>query len=168
MIFITVGSQKFPFDRLLEKTDALVADGTIREPVFAQTGSSAYRPQHYEWSAFLGHDEFMEKEKSADLVLTHGGTGSIVSALKLGCKVVAVPRRQKYGEHVNDHQIQIVRAFAEAGYLEPCYDLADLGSCLARAREKTYQPYRSNNSTFVGDLDSYLRSVAEERGKESF
>ena len=47
MIFITLGSQKFQFDRLLKEVDRLIADGVIQEKVFAQIGASEYLPQNY-------------------------------------------------------------------------------------------------------------------------
>ena len=36
MIFITLGSQKFQFNRLLKKVDDLIESGVIKEEVFAQ------------------------------------------------------------------------------------------------------------------------------------
>ena len=82
MIFITVGSQKFQFDRLLKSVDDLVERGIITEDVFAQTGYSTYIPQHYPAKAFLDRDEFAQKEALADIVITHGGTGAIIGAVK--------------------------------------------------------------------------------------
>lgn len=86
MILIAVGSQKFPFDRLIKEIDRLVETGVIKEPVFGQIGASTYEPLHYEYKRFLGQTEFKEKLKEADLIITHGGTGVITNAVKAGKK----------------------------------------------------------------------------------
>ena len=61
MIFVTVGSQKFAFDRLLIEVDRLIETGVIKESVFAQTGHSQYLPENYTYRAFLNQDELDEK-----------------------------------------------------------------------------------------------------------
>ena len=53
----------------------------------------------------------------ADYIITHGGVGTITDALKLGKKIIAVPRLSKYKEHVNDHQLQIIENFSEKGFI---------------------------------------------------
>ena len=53
----------------------------------------------------------------ADLVITHGGVGTIFSALKKNKKVIAIPRLEKYGEHINDHQIEICEELEKEGYI---------------------------------------------------
>ena len=108
MIFVTLGSQKFPFDRLLQELDRLIEAGVITEPVFAQTGYSTYEPKHFAFEAFLDRDSFGAKMQEADTVITHAGTGAIIGAVKAGKKVIAVPRLSRYGEHVDDHQTQII------------------------------------------------------------
>lgn len=82
MIFVTLGSQKFQFDRLLQAVDELKTD----EEIFAQIGYSNYEPQNYEYKKFLDRDEFENVMDKADIVITHGGTGAIIGAVKKGKK----------------------------------------------------------------------------------
>ncbi|MBT9012995.1 beta(1,3)galactosyltransferase EpsH, partial [Lactobacillus delbrueckii subsp. bulgaricus] len=103
MIFITLGSQKFQFDRLLKEIDKLVVAKKLNDEIFAQVGYSTYKPKHYQYKAFLDREEFAKWEGKADIVITHGGTGAIIGAVKKGKKVIAVPRLARYGEHVDDH-----------------------------------------------------------------
>lgn len=117
-----MGSQKFQFNRLLQAVDALVENGTITDRVLAQIGYSDYMPQHYEYKDFMDRDEFSSEMEQADIVITHGGTGVIIGALKKGKKVIAVPRLAKYGEHVDDHQLQIIGQFKELGLICSCKD----------------------------------------------
>ena len=111
MIFVTLGSQKFQFNRLLIEMDRLVVNGIIKEEVFAQIGYSDYKPKNYKFKKFLDRDEFINITDKCDKVITHGGTGAIVGAVKQGKKVIAVPRLKKYGEHVDDHQLQIITEY---------------------------------------------------------
>ena len=159
MIFITLGSQKFQFDRLLRAVDQLVADGAIEDQVFAQTGASDYLPLHYASQHYLDRDEFQSKISECNLVITHGGTGAIIGAVKKGKKVIAVPRLARYGEHVDDHQVQLVQAFAMMGIIEACYDTDLLGDAVNKALHTEYRPFVSNTATMIDSLDNYIHEV---------
>ena len=117
LIFVTVGSRNYPFDRLFKKLDELYEDGTLTEEMFAQTGTSTYKPKHYEYKDFISPEEFIEYINKADIVVSHGASGSIMKALNADKKVIAVTRLEKYGEHINDHQIQNNEAFADNHYV---------------------------------------------------
>lgn len=162
MVFVTVGSQKFQFDRLIKAVDELAQSGVINDSVFAQTGVCEYEPQFIDYKPFLDRETFQEKMTCAGLVITHAGTGAIIGALKAGKKVIAVPRLCKYEEHVDDHQCEIVQRFADMGLIEPCLDASNLASAYRRARERTYQPYESNTQRFLSDLRGYIDSIEAE------
>lgn len=138
MIFVTVGSRNYPFDRLFKKLDELYEDGTLTEEMFAQTGTSSYQPKHYAYKDFISQDEFLEKINMADIVISHGASGSIMKALNAGKKVITVTRLEKYGEHINDHQIQNNEAFSTNGYvLMADLELENLGECFQRIYQGT-------------------------------
>lgn len=126
MIFICVGSREHPFDRLLKKIDELIETKVIREDVFAQVGKSTYTPKNYKYSEFIADDLFEKYLKDARVVITHGGTGSIVKSLVRHKKVIAVTRLKKYGEHVDDHQKQIVNLFTKQGVLLGVEEMDDM------------------------------------------
>lgn len=133
MIFVTVGSRNYPFDRLFKKLDSLYEEGILTEPMFAQIGTSVYQPKHFAYKDFISQEEFLEKIKEASIVVSHGASGSIMKALNAGKKVIAVTRLEKYGEHINDHQIQNNVAFGSNGYVLVADDeLTDLGECFTR------------------------------------
>lgn len=138
MIFVTVGSRNYPFDRLFKKLDELYDEGVLADSLFAQTGTSTYKPRNYEYKDFISPDEFIEKIKEADIVVTHGASGSIMKALNAGKKVIAVTRLEKYGEHINDHQIQNNEAFGSNRYvLMADLELDDLGECFQKIYDQT-------------------------------
>lgn len=159
MIFITLGSQKFQFNRLLIAIDKLVETGMIKEKIFAQTGYSDYTPVNYEYKAFLDRNEFAQWEARADLIITHGGTGAIIGAVKNGKKVIAVPRRVEYGEHVDNHQCQIVRQFRDLDLICECDDCDKLKEAIKYCKSKNFKSYRSNTQAVISEIDKYIENI---------
>ncbi len=156
MIFITLGSQKFQFNRLLKAVDKLVENATITDKVFAQIGYSDYNPQNYQFTRFLDRDEFAKIIEEADIVITHGGTGSIMEAVKKGKKVIAIPRRMKYGEHIDDHQLQVVRQFKDLNLICECDDAEKISDALNLVKKSTYKKYVSNTPKIIDSIINFL------------
>ena len=154
MIFITLGSQKFQFNRLLKAVDKIGAD----EDIFAQIGYSDYKPQHYKYKEFLDRDEFENMMSKADIVITHGGTGAIIEAVKKGKKVIAVPRLKKYGEHVDDHQIQLIGQFRNLELIYACEDM-DLEKAIETVRKTEYKEYTSNTERIINSINNYIKKM---------
>lgn len=157
MIFITVGSQKFQFNRLLKKIDELIDKKIIKENVFAQIGVSDYKPRNYKYTKFMTQEDFSKNISAADMVITHAGTGVIVNSVKQGKKIVAIPRLSKYGEHVDDHQIQLIKEFEELNFIEPCYDIEDLEQVIKKAKVKKYDRYISNTDKIIKSINEYIK-----------
>ncbi len=156
MIFVTVGSQKFQFNRLLKAIDKLIEDKIIKEEVFAQIGVSDYKPKNYKYERFLTQDKFKKCIDMADIIITHAGTGIIVNAVKLEKKVIAIPRLRKYQEHVDDHQIQLINEFAELKFIEPCYEIKDLKKAYKNVKNKTYEKYISNTDKIIESIEEFI------------
>lgn len=157
MIFVTLGSQKFQFNRLLKAVDELQTD----EEIFAQIGYSDYKPQNYKYKEFLDREEFAAWEEKADIVITHGGTGAIIGAVKKGKKVIAIPRLAKYGEHVDDHQIQLIGQFRNLKLIYACMD-GDLQKALEVVKNTTYNEYKSNTDKIIKSLDEFIEGLSHE------
>jgi len=132
LIFVTVGSRKYPFNRLFEKLDSLYDEGILTDKMFAQIGTSTYKPRNFEYKDFISPEEFERRINEADIVVTHGASGSIMKALNAGKKVIAVTRLKKYGEHINDHQIQNNEAFAANNYVIAVYEMEELGEAFLK------------------------------------
>lgn len=137
LIFVTVGSRNYPFNRLFEALDKLYEDGVLTDEMFAQIGTSTYIPKHYEYKNFISPEEFIEKINEADIVVSHGASGSIMKALNAGKKVIAVTRLEKYGEHINDHQIQNNEAFESNRYVLAVYEMDELGEAFNKIYRQT-------------------------------
>lgn len=132
MIFVTVGSRNYPFDRLFKELDKLVDEGIIKEEIFAQIGTSNYKPKNFEFVKYVSPEEFIKKINESKFVITHGASGSIMKALNAGKKVIAVTRLEKYGEHINDHQIQNNEAFGSNGYVLPVFEMEELKNAIIK------------------------------------
>ncbi len=156
MIFVTVGSQKFQFNRLLKKIDELIEKKVITDKVFAQIGVSDYKPVNYEYVDFMTQEEFIKKLEECNLLITHAGTGVIVNAVKREKKVIATPRLAKFGEHVDDHQIQLIQQFDELNFIEPCYELDDLEKKLKEIDKKKFKKYISNTDEIIKSIKEFV------------
>lgn len=157
MIFITLGSQKFQFNRLLRAVDRLTASGDIDDEIFAQIGYSDYRPENYRFKEFLDRQEFSDMTDRADIVITHGGTGAIIGALKKKKKVIAVPRRAKNKEHVDDHQRQLVKEFGDLNLIYECDDCDQLGEALKKVKNMQFDSYQSNTEAYIASIEDFLK-----------
>ena len=156
MIFITLGSQKFQFNRLLKAIDDQIRDGKIVDEIFAQIGASDYKPKNYQFKDFLDRDEFAEIQGKAEIEITHGGTGAIIGAIKKGKKVIAVPRLSKYGEHVDDHQLQLVEQFKELDLICVCHNCDDIWIAIEEVKRTEYKVYQSNTSRIITSIESFI------------
>ncbi len=158
MIFVTVGSQKFQFNRLLQKIDELVTGGVLNEEIFAQIGCSDYKPINYKFKEYLNKDEFESAITNSEIVITHGGTATIIKAVKNGKKAIVVPRLAKYGEHVDDHQLQLLEQFSDMEIVCACEELDKLGERINTVRNMNFTRYHSNTKTIIDSIESYLES----------
>ncbi len=156
MIFITLGSQKFQFDRLLAAIDNLVESKKISDEIYAQIGYCTYKPKNFKYVEFMAQDDFREKLDKCDLVIAHGGTGAIITAVSLSKKVIAVPRLAIYQEHVDDHQIQLVEQFESAGIICGCYDVNELADKIMYTRTHEFTRFESNTSIIIDDIKEYI------------
>lgn len=131
MIFATVGSQE-PFDRLIRAIDEW-AKARGRSDVFAQIGNSTFRPRHIESTKFLEPCEFNRVIREATIIVAHAGMGSIISALEIGKPIVVMPRRGKFRETRNDHQIATAERFGAQGRVIVAHDQLDFPEKLDQA-----------------------------------
>lgn len=159
MIFICLGTQIYQFDRLLREVDVLIEKGEITQEVFAQAGSINYVPKNFSYSKFLSHDEFEEYINKADLIISHGGTGALIGASKLGKNIIAVPRLAKYHEHTDDHQLQIVSLLERQGYIRAVYDIKFLASAIKEALAFPIEKKYSRESNVIDLIERFIEGT---------
>lgn len=156
MILVTLGTQDKSFRRLLEAVDREIDLGHIKDEVIAQIGYTKYESKNMRLFDFIPTDEFERLIDECDLLITHGGVGSILSGVKRGKKVLVAPRLKKYKEHTNDHQKQITSEFHKQGYILEIKDTDNLSKTLEKAKKFTPKKYQSNTKNMVKLIENYI------------
>lgn len=145
MIFVTVGTHEQPFQRLVDMAERAAARS--REEFAGQSGHTTAPLQSLiPWRAFLPFEEMQRLYRSSRITVTHGGTGSVMTALQSGKMPVVVPRYAEFGEHVDDHQVQFVRTLAEKGLIIPVLRGDDLEDAIEEASRSSGPARLESNS----------------------
>lgn len=153
MIFLTVGTWRVGYNRLVKAVDELVSSGDITEEVIAQTGYGSYKPKHMTVMEFCSPTEFRGLISKARLVISHAGIGTIIETVQLRKPLIAVPRRRALGEVDNDHQFTTAKQLEAEGKILVSYEVSDLPAKLEEAR--TFVPAKSES------CEEILRAVKE-------
>lgn len=163
MIFVTVGTHEQPFNRLIKEVDRLVETSVIKDDVFIQTGYSTYEPQFCKWSSLISFDKMNELMETADIIITHGGPATFMSAIANGKKPIVVPRQEKYDEHVNDHQVDFAQQVKEK------YNSIEVVTEISKLRNYLNQDLKidgnesSNNNSFCTELRAIVKDMFKEK-----
>jgi UDP-N-acetylglucosamine transferase subunit ALG13 len=155
---VVLGTHELPFTRLLKAVEQQIEKGNIREEVIVQSGHTPYKSPHMKFIKFTSYEEMDRLYNQASYIITHGGTGSITSGLKKGKKMIAAPRLVKYGEHNDDHQLEIVNQFEATGHLIAWHDGQDLGAAIGKIH--SFQPARFQSGR--NDIISIIQNFIEE------
>lgn len=158
MIFLTVGTL-FPFDRLVRAVDDAVASGVVEQLVFAQIGKTNYEPKNIEYTAILENRNFDKKISDADYLISHAGIGTITMALELNKPLLVMPRRKKFKEHVNDHQVATARKFEQLGHILVAYDVEDLPDGIRKLKNFIPRKRKANPDAVADRIRQFLNSL---------
>ena len=156
MILVVLGTQDKGFPRLLEAVDKEIEKGTIKDKVVVQAGQTKYESKNMEIFDLLPLPEFEKTMDKADLIITHGGAGSILDAIKRGKKIIAAPRLAKYKEHHNDHQKQIIGEFAKQGYILELRDFNKLDKLIEKSKNFKPKKFESNTNNMIKLIEEYI------------
>ena len=159
MIFVTLGTNDESFERLLKAIDREIEKGTIKEKVIVQAGCTKYKSKNMKILDLVPRDEFDKMISECDLLITHGGVGSILTGINHGKKVIAVPRLAKYNEHGNDHQLQIVENFSKRKYILAVKDLNKLGKIIEKSKTFKPQKFVSNTQNIINIVENFIDSL---------
>lgn len=160
LILVTLGTQDKSFKRLLDAIQKQIDLGNIKERVVVQAGSTVYESKNMEIHSLIPINEFDKLVKECDILITHGGVGSIVSGIKNGKKVIAAARLAKFKEHTNDHQKQIIKEFVDMGYILELSDFDKLDEVLNKTKKFKIKKFESNTSNMINlvkeKIDSFF------------
>ena len=159
MILVLLGTQNNSFHRLLEEVEKNIKDGTIKEEVIVQAGYTKFQSHRMKIIDLMSKEQLEQFQDEADLIITHGGVGSIISSIEKGKKVIAVPRMHEYGEHVNNHQIDIVKNYNEQGYIIGIEKVEDLKHAIIKSKEFNSKEYKNNNEKMLKIIENYINNI---------
>ena len=159
MILITLGTQDKPFYRLLEAVQKQIDNKVIKDKVIVQAGISCnFKSKDMEIFDLIPLEEYDKLISECDVLITHGGVGSIIAGIKNNKKVIAAARLKKYGEHVNDHQLQIVENFTDSGYILSLSNFDELDKVLKNIKKFKPNKFKSNTNNFIKLLKKQIDS----------
>ncbi len=166
MIFVSLGTHERPFIRLVKEMDRLSCEGAIKERVVVQLGFTDYRfkSRKIESEKYMSQKKFDRTFRDAEIIITHGGSGNILDAISKGKPVIAVPRLSKFGEHVNDHQLQIVKEMEKMGNVFAVYDIEKLLETIRKAKAAGAKKVKRKMPEIFGIVEKALEKW--ERAKD--
>lgn len=156
MIFVTVGTQDKSFARLIKGIEQAVIEKKITDKVIVQAGNTKYESDVIEVLNYIPFEKFTDFMNKADIIITHGGVGSILNAIKLGKKVIAVPRLKEYNEHINDHQLQVIKKMTEQGYILSTQNVEEIPNKIKEIQNFKTKEYTSNTENFIKSFKKIL------------
>ena len=149
MIFVTVGSSSHGFDRILEVVDELKLEKEINDKIIAQIGNSRYKPKKIEMAfKFKSWKEVNELYKKADMIISHAGAGTIITALKYNKPIICIPRLKEFGEHTDNHQLEIANALEKKKKILVARNKNELLNCIKKVK-MGWKPKKELKSTKV-------------------
>ena len=159
MIFAMLGTTPCSFSRLAEELDRYSLEKS--EDILIQLGYTAYKPENLKFFRFGCRAKMLEIIKSAEIVVTHGGYGSIYDCLELKKRVIAAPRKKELHECYDPGlgQEELVRKLERENRIIALYEVGDLASAVQKAR------------TFTPNFDlknEVARFLAERFGQERY
>ncbi len=159
MILVLLGTQHNEFTRLIREVEDCIDNKIIKEQVIVQAGFTKYKSDKMEIFDMISKEELDKYTSKANLIITHGGVGSIIMALEKRKKVIAVPRLHEYGEHVNNHQRQIIKVFSEKNYLIGIQNVEDLPEALKEAENFEPTEYKNNNMKMINIIEDFIEKI---------
>lgn len=163
MIFVTVGTHEQPFDRLIKHVDYCCGEGRISGSVILQTGYTTYKPQHCKWAQFFSYEQMDSYMQSAEIIVTHGGPSSFLPAIRYGKIPIVVPRQKRFGEHINDHQLEFTKLIEERFHnIIVVENIEDLEIAIARSRRCLGEQKvcsKSHNEQFCKEFRELVESL---------
>ena len=154
MILVTTGTNGPPFDRLLGELDGL------EEELVVQHGPSVLRPREATCFDYVPYPKLVYLVRNARVVVTHAGVGTILVALMNGKRPIVVPRLERFGEAVDDHQLELARRLDDQGLVTMVEDPRSIRQAIATANGNALE-WMPDNHALVRDLRDYLNGIMQ-------
>lgn len=158
-LFVPLGTQKFPFNRLIVALNALV-ENDIYHPNEIMMQSSIYEVTPiFKHCTLIPNEEFNDYIKQSEVIITHSGVNSIISCMKLHKPLIIVPRMKCFGEHVDDHQVEIAELMKHKFNVLVVKDMKDLQQSINIVKKHTYKDWISHSNTLISSIKDIIEQL---------
>lgn len=155
-IFVPLGTQRFPFSRLIVALNSLVEKGLYQKDEIVMQSSVYPVMPIFKHVSLIPYEEFNKFIDEAEVVVTHSGVNSIISCMEREKPLVICPRLSKYKEHVDDHQNEIANLMRDKYDVLVCRNMHDLSSFIDLARIHRYKPWVSHKDGLLSALRTLI------------
>jgi len=153
LIAVLLGTNPYSFTRLVNQIDGIASDSNIH--FYVQLGNTRNIPTYCEYERFIEHEKLIDMLYNSEVVVSHGGFGSICDALMCKKPVVAVPRRPELGES-QDFQEELVRELEASDRVIGVYDINQLYSKIQEACTRKFNYESKNNVSKI--INAFLEN----------
>ena len=178
MIFVSLGTQDKPFNRIIDYVISLKENlkELQSERIIIQLGQTKLLKSDNERIKNLENiiiydmlkpEKMKNIIKDSDIIITHAGVGTIMECLEMDKEIIVVPRKVENLEHVNNHQEEIAFEMEKKGFLTKVDTYEELENKIIMLLKDKYtnednknkKKYISNNEKFNDNLIKYLESI---------
>ncbi|MEK0290646.1 PssE/Cps14G family polysaccharide biosynthesis glycosyltransferase [Caldifermentibacillus hisashii] len=147
-VLVTIGTMvEKKFTRLFNIIEELCEENILDgNQVIAQVGYDDYKPKNFKAFDMIADEEFKRLIDESDLIITHAGTGTVISCLKKGKKVIIFPRMAQFNEHYDDHQLEMAELFTWNNYVLCARNKEELVKCIKKLESFVPSKFVSNNN----------------------
>ena len=143
-LFVPLGTQKFPFGRIITALNELVEQGRYKaDEIVMQSALYPVKPE-FTHLGLIPNEDFNRYMSEAEVVVTHSGVNSIISCMELSKPLVVCPRLHEYEEHVDNHQMEIATLMHDKYDVLICTDMKELPELIEKAKTHKYKPWISH------------------------
>ena len=160
-LFVICGTQKFPFSRLTNALNLLVKDGIYQsDDIIIQSSVNVIKPM-FRYYELMPVNQFNKCIDKAELIITHAGVNSIITCMNKKKPLIIAPRKKKYGEHIDDHQIEIANLMRQKFDVVTINDFMDLQALIKEAQGHIYKPWKSGLNDLIisirNEIEKYIK-----------
>lgn len=155
-LFVPLGTQKFPFGRLIEALNILVDKGIyLPDEIVMQSTMYPIEPK-FKHVGLIPTEQFDSYMREAEVVITHSGVNSIISCMRLGKPLLIAPRRGEFGEHVDDHQVEIAQVMKDKYDVLVLFEFDHLEERIKEAKTHKYKEWISHRDTLISAIKELI------------
>lgn len=155
-LFVPLGTQKFPFERIIVALNSLVDRGEYKpDDIIMQSALYPVKPKFIALG-LIPNEEFNRYMVEAETIVTHSGVNSIISCMNIGKPLVICPRLHEYGEHVDNHQMEIAELMRTKYDVLVCTDMNDLSEMIEKAKTHKYKSWVSHRQELMNAISRLI------------